>query len=213
MVKKIIYILYLLLIILFCSCANKNNVSIESFENTKANTTQNNEPNNLKDLVLEKTNLIALSIENKDMEQMSKFVHPIKGLRFSNYGYVDIKNDVVVSKDEMNNFLHKEYEFRYFDELDDMPSFKESGLDYFNKRIYFSDFSQAKLGYNKRVELENYPTLPGNHFDVYKNAVIIELYFENHFPEQLDWKIIRFVFECYNNDWLLVGIVNDEWTP
>ncbi len=208
--KKTLIIL-MIFTIFAISCVDKSHTPDKEIILVKQD--RNYESDSVKNYILEKLNKIAVAIEKKDMVQLSKFVHPVKGIRFSNFGYVDIKNDVVVSKEDIKNFFNNEYIFRYYDEMDDMPSYKETGIEYFNNKIYFSDFSKATLGYNKRVELYNYPTSPGSHFDVYKNAIIVELYFENNFPEKLDWKIIRFVFECYNNEYFLVGIVNDEWTP
>src|SRR5437868_4618871 len=52
----------------------------------------------------QKTQILALSkkiiiaLKNKDMKTFSTFVHPIKGVRFSPYSYVDKDSDLVFKK-------------------------------------------------------------------------------------------------------------------
>lgn len=166
-----------------------------------------------KEVILKKANHIGNAIQSEDMEQLSEYVHPEKGLRFSHFGSVVVKDDIVVSKEELKDFFTKDYTIIYYDEDDDMPQNKESGYTYFKEKIYFSDYTQALIGYDKNVELEYYPVGPGNQFEIYNDSIMVELYFNNNSPEIPDWRIIRFIFQLYKNDWYLVGIISDEWTP
>ena len=41
------------------------------------------------------------SIKNKDMDTLSTYVHPSKGLRFTPYTYIDMENDQLFTAEEV----------------------------------------------------------------------------------------------------------------
>ena len=53
-----------------------------------------------------------------------------------------------------------------------------------------------------------------NQFEVYDNPIIVEYYFPGFNPEYegMDWKSLRLVFEQYEDNWYLVGIIHNQWT-
>jgi len=84
-----------------------------------------------------------LAIKNKDMEKLSGFIHPDKGVRFSPYTYVRLERDLVFSVNQILNFFNdqKTYTWGVYD---------GSGLpieltkkEYFEKFIYDKDFAKS----------------------------------------------------------------------
>ena len=53
-----------------------------------------------------------------------------------------------------------------------------------------------------------------NQFEIYDNAIVVEYYFPGFNPDYagMDWESLRLVFEQYENDWKLVGIIHNQWT-
>lgn len=135
-----------------------------------------------------------------------------KGVRFSPYGYIDTKNDRVLSKSALITAP-----------LDDTAivwgSYDGSGFpillnfaQYYDRFIYSSDFAAApQIGYNTNIGKGN--TL-NNSLQVYPNAIVVEYHYAGFDPQYagMDWQSLRLVFEKEGSQWLLVGIIHDEWT-
>jgi len=155
---------------------------------------------------------VIQAIRDKDFELVSEFVHPVKGVRFTPYTYVEPDRDVVFSKEEIKKFFENTEQilWGYYD---------GSGFDilltpaeYYERFIYSRDFANAEqVGYN---EVLSYGNAIVNHFEVYEDPIVVEYYFAGSNPEYdgLDWRSLSLVFEEYEGSWKLVGIINNEWT-
>mgnify|MGYP005837505435 CR=1 FL=1 len=150
-------------------------------------------------------------LRTRDFKELAKYVHPVKGIRFSPYSYVDIKQDRVFTSLQVANFASdkRKYVWGYFDgtgfDIDLTP------IEYFNKFVYDKDFAQVGIvSYNKMKGVGN--TIE-NQALVYPDSTIVEYYIPG--SEQyagFDWSSLRLVFEKYNNKWYLVGIIHNQWT-
>lgn len=170
------------------------------------------EPLTAREVIEKRSDETILAIKNMDFEKLSKIVHPDKGIRFSPYAYVDIKNDVVLSAEQIRSIATNNpvYIWGAYDGIGD--PIELSFIDYYNRFIYDRDFANAEeKGFNKIIGTGN--TI-NNAFEVYPGAIIVEY----HFPyfdaryEGMDWKSLRLVFEKKDNTWFIVGIIHDEWT-
>ncbi len=155
---------------------------------------------------------IILLIKNKDMEGLATYVHPDKGVRFSPYGYVDTKNHLTFTSEQVKGLMEddEEYTWGVYDGTGD--PIKLTFREYYNKFVYDVDFANAAvIGNNHVVGAGN--TLI-NYDEAYPDARFVEF----HFPgfeaqyEGLDWRSLRLFFEEKDNTWYLVGIVHDQWT-
>ena len=84
--------------------------------------------------------------------------------------------------------------------------------EYYEKFIYPADFINAeKIGYNEVLSFGN---MLENQFEVYQKAIVVEYYFSGFNPDYagLDWRSLRLVFEEYEGNWKLVGLINNQWT-
>jgi hypothetical protein len=154
------------------------------------------------------------AIEQKDMKQLSGLVHPVKGVQFSPYAYVDTAKDVRVQAGNLTA-LWKDTKKISWGEYDGSGDPIElTFADYFQKFVYDHDYAKApKTGYNKIIGKS---TTSNNLFTVYPKDKFFTV--EYHFDgfdkkfEGHDWSSLRLVFEGSGADWFLVAVVHDQWT-
>ncbi|NLJ96447.1 MAG: hypothetical protein GX321_04780 [Clostridiales bacterium] len=155
---------------------------------------------------------VITAISEKDGEAISVYVHPLKGLRFTPYTFVSLERDMVFSKEDMKKFFDdtNQYLWGYYDGSGD--EIKLTPSEYYDRFIYSEDFISApQVGYNEVLSFGN---MLENQFEVYESPIVVEYYFPGFDPdyEGLDWKSLRLVFELYEDDWKLVGIIHNQWT-
>lgn len=153
-------------------------------------------------------------LKEKDMEQLADMAHPVKGIRFSPYGYVDTQSDLVFRAEQLKELITDKavYEWGVYDGSGE--PIQLTFAEYFAKFIYDADFVQShKTAVNREI---GQGTTRSNLTEVYPpdRHSFVEFHFEGLDPqfEGLDWKSLRLVFEKSNNGWHLVGIVHDQWT-
>jgi hypothetical protein len=169
-------------------------------------------PELAEEIIKEITKKVINAISTKDSKTISEFVHPVKGVRFTPYTYVSLEDDVVFSKEEMENFFENQnvYQWGYYDGIGEKISLTPG--EYYEKFIYSEDFINAEeIGYNEVLSSGN---MIENQFKVYENAIVVEYYFPGFNPDYdgMDWKSLRLVFEEYEDGWKLTGIIHNQWT-
>lgn len=151
-------------------------------------------------------------LKDKDMDDLSDFIHPTKGVRFSPYGYVDVENHLVFTTDQVDD-LEDDTEIYTWGSYDGSgEDIDLSFNDYYDDFIFDVDFSDPELiGNNVIIGIGN--TLV-NIEEVYPDGHFVELHFKGFDPqyEGIDWRSLRLVFEEVDGDWYLVAIIHDEWT-
>jgi len=162
--------------------------------------------------LLKNMNEITLALQKKDFKEFSNFIHPQEGIRFSRYGVVDFEQDIVLKKEDLRDAAENKENYSWGYYFSEEVMLETTIYEYFEKYIFFSDYSKADaIGINEKVT--DVYTIPEEYNEVYPDSMIIEYYFNNDFPETLDWKSIRFVFKKYDDDMCLMGIICNEWTP
>mgnify|MGYP001049093882 CR=1 FL=1 len=152
------------------------------------------------------------ALSSKNADAIADLVHPTQGVRFTPYTYVSLESDLVFSQEEMRSFFkdQKVYLWGHYDGSGDPINLTPS--QYYDKFVYAKDYVNAKqVGYNQVLSSGN---ALENQFEVYSNPIVVEYYFPGFNPdyEGMDWRSLRLVFESYQNDWKLVGIINNQWT-
>lgn len=165
-----------------------------------------------KKIIEEVSNELINAISIKDFKTVSKFTHPVKGVRFTPYTNVSLEQDIVFSQEEIKDFFNNRnvYIWGYYDGIGDEISLTPS--QYYEKFIYTENFVNAEdVGYNEVLSSGN---MIENQFEIYDNAIVVEYYFPGFNPDYagMDWESLRLVFEQYENDWKLVGIIHNQWT-
>ncbi len=155
---------------------------------------------------------IIFAIKNRDVAALATMVHPQKGVRFSPYTFVDTANDLVFSAAELPAAMESStiYVWGAFDGSGNPINM--TFADYWARFVYDVDFAQPEIiGFNQMVGHGN--TI-NNIAQTYPGAVAVEYYFSGFDPNLagMDWRSLRLVLEPFGGQWMLVGIVRDEWT-
>ena len=163
-------------------------------------------------LALDKQILAAL--KDKDYESFSGFIHPVEGIRFSPYGYVDTTSAILFSVQGFLEEVSKKPQTKItWGQYDGTGEPIVLTIDeYFKKFVYDADFLNAPK--NSLNEMIGKGNSLNNLTAIYKDSDFTE----HHFPgfdqkyDGMDWRSLRLVFKNYNSKMYLVGIVHDQWT-
>jgi hypothetical protein len=168
-----------------------------------------------KDSVLLKTTQTILTLlKNKNYLAFANHIHPVEGIRFSPYGFVDTVHDIKFSKQrfigEAGQPIQDMIDWGEFDGTGD--PIKMTLNNYMQRFVYDVDFAKPeKRSVNEFIGGGN----SLNNLElVYKNCDFTESHFSGFDKKYggMDWKSLRLVFKVRNRKFLLVGIVHDEWT-
>lgn len=181
---------------------------VEELEQNKNNNRSASKTIRLTSTALEAVELL----KNKDMEGLSSYVHPTKGLRFSPYGNINTESDQIFTQDEVANLLNNNENFTWgnYDGSGEIISLAFN--DYYNRFIYDVDFANPHMIGNNAIIGKGNTLI--NIQEVYSNAEFVEFHFsgfESQY-EGMDWRSLRLVFEEENDKHYLIGIIHDEWT-
>ena len=163
--------------------------------------------------------MVLKTFKTKDVETFKTLVHPVEGVRFSRDGYISTDNvKMTVSEIEAHILKNDVIAWGLAD---------GSGLP-INKTFYewFQDYSKIdylnapESAFNKALGPN--PNVANNIKENYPNKPLMSFYIpfistekdENgkEVPATYSWKAIDLVFDTYNNQLYLVGIITDNWT-
>jgi hypothetical protein len=161
--------------------------------------------------VLNQAAEVIAALKDKDMAILSGYVHPVMGLRFSPYAYVQDSN-LVFSADKVAGLINDNTVYTWGASDGSGAPIDFSFPDYYAKFVYDVDFANApQLALNHRLGVS---TSIDNSLDFYSSAMIVEYYYPGFDPSLggMDWRSLRLVFMQDNHTWYLVGIIHDQWT-
>jgi hypothetical protein len=84
-----------------------------------------------------------------------------------------------------------------------------TGANYVTNKITNKPYLTATPAINGTIGRGN---MISNVSATYPGAATVEYYLPPTNPGDMDWYSLIFVFEYQNNQWFLVGVVNDQWT-
>jgi hypothetical protein len=153
---------------------------------------------------------VLRALQSRDMNSLSRLVHPVKGVRFAPYAFLESGTDLRFSAGAIHRAFADQQE-RVWGSYDGSGDpIRLSFQEYYQKFVYNRDFAQvARISYNSG------PGHQGNTVDnsrkEFPNAIIVEAYDPGD-GESNNWTSLRLVFEQQSGAWYLVYIVHDEWT-
>lgn len=156
---------------------------------------------------------VLFAFSTEDFEYLSSVVHPLKGVYFSPYAFLDTTTAQHFSS---SNFLllpddvQKKIWGYYAGSGEEI---RLSYTEYIQKFVYDKDFINAPyISYNTVLAKGN---SINNILELFPKSVFVEFYFPGFDVqyEGMDWECVRLVFEQYQEKWYLVAIVHDQWTP
>jgi len=151
-------------------------------------------------------------LKAQDMDKLVALVHPEKGIRFSQYGHVNLEKDLVFKASELKGaWVNKRlYQWGIADGSGEPINL--GFRDYFQKYVYDVDFAVApQVGWNESIGKGN---AIDNWREAYPEGVMVEFHYPQIDPKYqgMDWRSLRLVFEQKDGQWYLVGIIHAQWT-
>jgi hypothetical protein len=163
--------------------------------------------------VAEVTKAILTLIKNKDYKGFTAYIHPVDGIRFSTYAYIDTAADQHFSAAAFSSLLSQKNKKLIWGSFDGSGDDIKLTLDeYFKRFVYDADFLNAeKTSVGKMLGGGN---SLNNLYKVYPGLEFTESYFSGFDKklEGMDWLALRLVYKNFEGKPYLVAIVHDQWT-
>ena len=165
-------------------------------------------------ILLKLTQNILVTLKNKNYPAFANYIHPVSGIRFSPYGYVDTLKHLRFSREKFIAMVRNDSQdmiiWGEFDGTGD--PIKMTLNNYMQRFVYDVDFAKPeKRSVNEFIGSGN----SLNNLDsVYKDCDFTESHFSGFEKkyEGHDWRTLRLVFKERKGKYFLVGIIHDEWT-
>ena len=153
---------------------------------------------------------IVLYLKKKDFVKLSTYVHPQKGIRFSPYSYIN-KTDLIFDANQVKNLMTDKIIYNWGNYDGSGEPIKMDFVKYFRRFIYDKDFAIIKsVQYN---DFSNHGTSINNIKEFYPNAKSVHFFYPpSKSGNNMDWAILRLIFELQGGKYYLVGLVHDQWT-
>ena len=180
-------------------------ISILTFSKSKPETSSDNF------YELKKINQIVIKlIKKRDINALSKYAHPKKGIMFSPYSDLKNNDNQIIEKKELVKIYEKNEEL-VWGEYDGTGARILLTFDnYFDRFIYDEDFIEYEPNYDSIMGTGN---AIENMNSVFPYARSVEYYTPG--TEEyayMDWKSLRLLYEIYRGKYYLVAVVHNEWT-
>lgn len=207
-----ILILSSLLLMLY-SCRNKSASKEKTEIKVSVDTTRTVKPDKVTELTSLSREVMKI-LKNKSYDSLSFFIHPVEGLRFSPYGYVDTLNDVVLTGLKLIAEMGKKKQdiIRWGEYDGTGDPIKMTLNEYVRRFVYDADFlNPEKMGVNEFLGAGN---SQNNILAMYPGCDFTDSHFSGFKKKYdgMDWRSLRLIFKEIDTKYYLIGIVHDEWT-
>ncbi len=171
-------------------------------------------PASVQSIVMKKAYLVLNALSKQDMDKVSRYVHPQKGVLLSPFGTVDKNRAQVLMPSQVKELFQvpnqKQLEWGTDDGKGD--PIRLTPQAYFKKYVYDVEFSETELVTYDGIYKET--NRIHNIEEVFPNSHYVEFFVPGSEEyEGMDWKSLKLVFSEHNNDYYLIGIVHDQWLP
>lgn len=163
-------------------------------------------------LLLERASQVLEALKQEDYSALSQLVHPRRGVTLTPYSTVDHSCDNVLSQDQVAGLAEDTQLYTWGLAVGSGSPIRCTSKDYFARYVFNADYTEApQVGIDTVLISGN---ALENVADAYPNGRFVEYHFPGIDPalEGFDWCSLKLVFEIWNNDWYLVGIIHGEWT-
>jgi hypothetical protein len=149
----------------------------------------------------------------KDYPKLADYVHPIQGIRFSPYAFVDQDDHKHFTAEEFRTQVTKDLQKKVLWGTSDPLSepIKRTVEAYFKEFGYDKDYLGAgEYGYNQTM---GGGTVSNNLEEIYPGAPRVEVFWAPTDEERApyEWGAVRLVFEKQGDRYYLIAWVHDAW--
>ena len=152
-------------------------------------------------------------IKDKNMVELSNYVHPTKGLRFTPYVFTNLTFDQVFTPAEVSDLPNdtEEYDWGYYYGTPTETKIMLNFNDYYDEFIYDEDFLNTNIvGVNAVV---SYGDIIDNIANEYPDAEYLEYYIvTSQDNNNIYWRSLKLVFEKVSEEYKLVAIIHGQWS-
>lgn len=169
-------------------------------------------PDDAKQVLGDRDSQALRALSRGDMAQFARFVHPERGVRFSPYPYVDPEVDLRFEGADLPAAFADDTKRTWGAYDGSGDPIRLSFRDYFQRFVYSHDFlNAASVSFNDFTQRGN---TRNNLREAYPDGIVVE-FFQPGFDPQLretTWSSLFVVFEEFESQWYVVGVVHSEWT-
>lgn len=208
-------LLFMLALLTSCNNQQSQSKSEAQTEDTVATVVKENTQTAVKDAdssQIELTKTILKLLKSKNYKGLAQYIHPVKGIRLSPYGYVNVNEDMIIRAEQIDN-MSKDPQTKVWGTYDGTgDTIQLSFKEYFDKFVYDVDFLNAEyLSVNRSLAQGN---SLNNISEIYPGATFTESYFSGFDKryDGMDWRALRLVFEKHASKHYLVAVIHDQWT-
>ena len=153
----------------------------------------------------------AECLKYEDYESLANMVHPVYGLYFSPTATVNLKNNQCFLPSEVASFDSDSNTYVWGTDGDNQLPIEMSVETYLSTYVYDYDYVNASL-----ISI-NSPAKTGNSLENVTESFPAAQFVDLCFPgtadnEYTDWKILRLVFESYDDTLRLTAIIHSQYT-
>lgn len=171
-----------------------------------------NAPSGASNTVEARAARVISALKTRDLETLSQLSHPIKGVRFTPFTYVNGGRNIFFYAKDIPRAMDDPTYHNWGDYDGSGEPIYMTFTQYYDEFIYDHDYANApEVFWNQRM---NHGSSIDNAAQAYPESQIVEYHFSG-FNEQyggMDWSSLRLVFEQLDSVWYLVGIIHDQWT-
>jgi hypothetical protein len=170
-------------------------------------------PQQAREILAKEARQVVLALKSRDMNALAGYVHPVQGVRFSPYAFLDKESNVRMTAAETRQAL-AETKKRLWGTFDGAGApIRLTFAEYFKRFVYDHDYAAAP-----KVLYDSPPAVKGNTHDnsreEYPNSIIVEFHFPGFQAERegMDYASLRLIFSQHRGAWYLVYVIHDQWT-
>ncbi|RZK49037.1 MAG: hypothetical protein EOO99_07825 [Pedobacter sp.] len=154
---------------------------------------------------------VILAFERKDYTELVKYFST-KGVLFSPYANLAPRKQVKLTGEEFLAAIKSKQVYKWGEYDGTGEEIKLTLADYLQKFVTKAPFSEAEaISFDAVMKKGN--TID-NIWKIFPEAHYVEYHFSGIDPqyEGMDWTSLRLVFECIDDEYYLVAVVQDQWT-
>ncbi|MBC8081328.1 MAG: hypothetical protein H7X86_13365, partial [Gorillibacterium sp.] len=172
------------------------------------------DPQVAQQVIEQRTAEVIAALQQQDDSQLAQLAHPVDGIQFSPYSFIDPVNDQRITPTNLATLLSSPTVMNWGNYDGSGEPINLTFAAYWGKFVYDHPFATApSVTYNTSVGKGN---MTNNIFNIYPPSTFITVeYHFNGFDPQYDghdWSSLRIVFAPYNGNWYVTAIVHDQWT-
>lgn len=152
------------------------------------------------------------ALKAEDFDALSVLVHPVKGVTLTPYSTVNTDCDRTLMPAQLAVLPEDTKAYLWGIEDGAGTPIELTGTEYFARYVFNADYTAAPQWgvdtiFARGNALENVT-------DAYPQGSFVEYHFPGLDEDEdgYDWCSLKLVFERYQGQWLLVGMIHSEWT-